>query len=77
MKKKLEKVFNKHSSKYLSKIDVKTFKLGEKNPTLKNFEIQECNEINKTLVLDADLIFKGNMLLEIETNITLKTALVS
>ena len=39
MKKKLEKAINKHHSKYLSKIVVNTFKLGEKNPKIFNFEI--------------------------------------
>lgn len=39
MKKKLDKAFNKHSHKYLSKIDVLKFKLGEKNPKISNFEI--------------------------------------
>ena len=77
MKKKLEKAMNKHHSKYLSKIVVNTFKLGEKNPKIFNFEIQESNDENKTLVLDADVVFRGNMLLEIETNIILKTALVN
>ena len=68
---------NKHHSKYLSKIVVNTFKLGEKNPKIFNFEIQESNDENKTLVVDADVVFRGNMLLEIETNIILKTALVN
>lgn len=39
MKKKLEKLFNKHHSKYLGYIEILKFKLGEKNPILSNFEI--------------------------------------